>query len=367
MILKKYRKKTLYLHIGHYKTGTTALQVMLEESRARLRQAGLDYLEFGCLFSKHSDFAFSLLHEAGVTKLMHGYSKSTAPDEFWLGLFDAVRQSSRDTCLISTEEFMRIGSYPDAIKGLERVARLAGEDIDIRVIAYLRAPDAHLRSWYNQLVKMRVPVPGYNRTICDVVEPIHYDYAMALRPWIDIFGPEALILRPYEAEMRQGNTLYADFLSIFDIKADRVKLSLPTEDLNPRLDEDVLELTRLMQNAEFPEHTVAWARERASAYLRTEENTFHTHQDFASLIRRAEAGLAILAEVPDNRVDLDHFRDSLPQPQPLYGDALEKLLGLIVREMRHQQHRLTKAESELRERIEALEKGQTIKDRSARP
>ena len=41
--------RDLILHIGHYKTGTTALQVFLHQNRALLALQGLHYASAECL------------------------------------------------------------------------------------------------------------------------------------------------------------------------------------------------------------------------------------------------------------------------------------------------------------------------------
>ena len=58
--------KTLFLHIGHYKTGTTALQIFLERNAKLLAASGFEYPNFWTHNSKHSAFAFSILRAAGV-------------------------------------------------------------------------------------------------------------------------------------------------------------------------------------------------------------------------------------------------------------------------------------------------------------
>ena len=238
-------KKRLYIHVGHYKTGTSALQFLMDLNRAPLAEMGVNYLEFGCHNSKHSRFAFSILREAGVETLMHGYANPASSAELWRDLFAAVRSSKQATCVISSEEFMRIGCFPDAHAQLRTLAAEA-HDIDVRVIVYLRPPDSHLRSWYNQLVKMGQPVPAFNQAVCEVIEPVHYNYAQALAPWSDVFGPDAMIVRPYKSEWRGGTGLYSDFLSIFDLPLDTEKLRLPKKDPNPRLQDQVTDLVRLM-------------------------------------------------------------------------------------------------------------------------
>lgn len=352
--------KKLYLHIGHYKTGTTALQALLSDNGAVLARCGLDYLDHGRSHSKHSRFAFSLLHAEGVRdRLMHGYGDPTPPEALWAGLFDAVRASRRPACLISSEEFMRIGAHPRAAARLARVAALAG-DIEIRVIVYLRAPDSHLRSWYNQLVKMGVPVPPFNRAVCEVIEPVHYDYALALKPWIDIFGADAVTIRPFpEAGTGAKDTaLYADFLSIFGIGLDRIGLALPPGNINARLDPDKLEFVRLMQNADMPAMVVSWAQKRAEDYLDREAGPGRGEKvDFATVTRRAREALEALETLAGNDgVTLALFGDRLPAPDPEEDPDIARLAGFLLSELRHMQRLMHKNDADLRARLEALEK-----------
>jgi hypothetical protein len=350
-------RKILYLHVGHYKTGTSALQLMLDDNRAALAGAGLDYLAYGCSFSKHSRFAFSILQAEGVDTLLHGYNNPHSPEDLWSGMFDAVRASAQPTCLISTEEFIRIGAWPQACDRLARVARL-GDDIDIRVLVYLRPPESHLQSWYNQLVKMGQPVPAYEAAVCSVMEPVHYDYALALKPWIDTFGAGAVCVRAYDDDLRRDNGLYRDFLSVFGIDFDALQLTLPGEDPNPRLDARKLDLLRLMQNADMTEHTLVWAQKRADAYLEREHSLAYPQAvpDFDAVTARAAAGLAVLEGMPGSTVDLDRFRHALPRPHPTSEAELTRLVGFLLAELRHLRQQANSGSAELRARLEALEK-----------
>ena len=103
-------QKTLYIHIGHYKTGTTALQVFASRRQAMLAEThGLDYPSVRIHNAKHSGYAFALYKAAGVETLMHGYSDPTPPEPIWAELFDHVRASPHAKTVISSEEFMRVG------------------------------------------------------------------------------------------------------------------------------------------------------------------------------------------------------------------------------------------------------------------
>ena len=344
--------KTLHLHIGHFKTGTTALQVFLARNPKLLARHGLEYADAFRHHAKHSGLAFPIYRAAGVTRLMHGYDAPDTPEDRWTTMFDAVRASRRDAVIVSSEEFMRLGGITAACEMLPRLAALA-PDIRVRVIAYLRTPDAHLRSWYNQLVKMRVKVPDFTTAVHEAIEPVHIDYALALRPWIETFGADNLILRPYDDSFRNGTGLYADFLSLFGIELpDRRKLSLPEGDPNPRLDDRTLEIVRLMQNAGASPKLVKQLQARALSYFEA-EGTPQTILDEVNA--RIRTGLSALTALPHSSVDTEFFSERLPQPED--PDRIEQLrmTGFLLREINLLRGRLNKALPEINARLDALE------------
>lgn len=344
--------KTLHLHIGHFKTGTTALQIFLARNPRLLKRHDLEYAEPFRHNAKHSGLAFAIYRAAGVTTLMHGYDAPDSPEERWRALFEAVRASPRGGVIASSEEFMRLGGIPAACAMLPELAALA-PDIRVRVIAYLRAPDAHLRSWYNQLVKMRVPVPDFNTALREVIEPVHLDYGLALRPWIETFGADNVILRPYDDSFRNGTGLYADFLSLFGAELPAAhKLSLPEGDPNPRIDERTLELVRLMQNAGAAPKLVRQMQERALAHFEAEPAPAG---DLDALCARIEAGLSDIAALPYNDVDTAAFAARPPRPEDPQRIEQARTTGFLLREINLLRGRLNKALPEINARLDALE------------
>ena len=81
----------LIVHIGHYKTGTTALQVFCAANRDLLARQGLLYAERPLKHAKHSALALCLLHQAGVTTLMHGYQANRPAADLWADIFAQAR------------------------------------------------------------------------------------------------------------------------------------------------------------------------------------------------------------------------------------------------------------------------------------
>ncbi|MFW2545279.1 hypothetical protein ACN2XU_21840 [Primorskyibacter sp. 2E107] len=354
------QRKTLFIHVGHYKTGTTALQVFLAHNARKMRRHGVDYAELHQHNYKHSMFAFALYRAAGVRTLMHGYNHPIDPETLWARLFDTVEASPAERVLISSEEFMRLGAYPAAAGRLKAIVDEARGRIDIRIIAYLRSPDAHLRSWYNQMVKMSAATSDYNRAVCQVMEPVHYDYALALRPWAEIFGPEAVTVRHYREGFRRDGGLFRDFLPLigfdYDKPPGRRAWFKPEEDVNPRKDDRLLELSRALHLADVPKNLRPWIEKRAGDMLEKQDAEIADGaRSFAAVINEVKTGLAGLQALPGCDVDIEAFYNDLPRPEEPWRGELGFVLATLLREQNMQRESLHKRMVELRDRVDALE------------
>lgn len=357
--------KTIYLHVGHYKTGTTALQTFLSNNPRWLEKSDLLYCRSSRHLAKHSALAFSLYRAAGVKQLMHGYRKNVPPKEIWTELLDEVRQAPQSRAIVSSEEFMRMGSHSEAARMLAEIAADAS-DIEFRVIAYLREPEAHLRSWYNQLVKMGIQTPAFNTAAPTVMEAIHFDYALALKPWVDLVGPDRISLRSYSDRHRNGTGLFEDFLLIFDLKLPARGINLPTRDPNPRLDDRIVELTRVLSNAGLQDAAIQRVADRTLRFLQAESANMPaaSAKDFDTLRQQSLAGLDALAEMlPADAAQVASLREHLPQREdPGEADGW-RLAGLLLSEIALLRKSFAKTTRELDERLKALEGAQNLKRR----
>ncbi|WP_136444152.1 hypothetical protein [Pacificoceanicola onchidii] len=354
------QRKTLFIHVGHYKTGTTALQVFLGNNARKLRRHGLDYTDLCQHHQKHSMYAFALYRAARVKTLMHGYNNPTDPETLWGRLFEAVEASASDRVMISTEEFMRLGAYPAAAERLGAIIDGVRDQLDFRIIAYLRSPDAHLRSWYNQMVKMGATTGDYNHAVQQGMEPVHSDYALALKPWVEIFGAEAVIVRPYHEKMRENGGLFRDFLPLLGFDYDKPpglsSWSAPQEDVNPRMDDRLLELSRALKLAEVPNNVAPWVVKRAGEMLERQDAEIASGaQSFEAVIRTVEQGLDGLADLPGSAVDIAAFKADLPRAEVPWRAELGLVLATLLREQNLQRESIHKRMVELRDRVAALE------------
>ena len=348
----------LVLHIGHYKTGTTALQVFLSRNAAALRAAGLDYPDLRRHNAKHSAYAFALLRAAGATTLMHGYSDPVPPELLWEQLFDRARRHPRAVLAISSEEFMRLAMFPAAEARLAEILARHGSGVTLEAVAYLRAPQPHLRAWYNQLVKMCEPTPAYPRALEGTIERIHLDYGFALAPWRRLLGDGAVVLRPYRSRSIDPRALFDDFLATLGI-APPEGLTLPEGDPNPRLDDRVVELLRLVQNAgirggqrnRLHRELIAQMNREAPGAVRDA-----AQDGLEGPRRQAAAGLQNLAGLPRCGLDLGALAADLPREVASDRKVDTEILGFVLAELARLRRQVDKEQiSVLARRLDRLE------------
>lgn len=323
--------RRLILHIGHYKTGTTALQVFCTQNPRALARAGVTYAEAQRYLNKHSDYAFALLRAAGVRRLMHGYARPEPPETLWAELIAEVRTAPTPAVLVSSEEFMRLALAPEAVARLSAILA-AAPDIEVRVVAYLRPIAAHLRSWYNQLVKMRESAAGFQTALVNEIEPIHFDYALALEPWQALAAPGGLTIRAYTEELRAGDRLYRDFMAALGIGWPR-RPALPATDPNPRLDDRLLDVLRMANEARLPEAARNALMARVLSRLQLNLAEAEKQAPVVAAIRaRAAAGLERVAQLAGPDFPLALFRAALPEPVTEAETLRESLVQVLMRE-----------------------------------
>ncbi|MEP4249929.1 sulfotransferase family protein [Tateyamaria sp.] len=325
--------KTLFVHIGHYKTGTTALQVFLERSDALLAASQFEYPDIWKHHSKHSAFAFSILRAAGVDKIMYDYRDPTPPQAMWANLFDHIRSVGQQNTLISSEEFMRIGQFPKAVDILQAIMDNRPPDLNVKAIAYLRDPGSHVASWHNQLIKMKFPVADISAALDGDIEDIHFDYRRALEPWMKVLGRENVIIRPYIRDPDNTAALHYDLCQNIGITAAEGAITV-ANDPNPRFDDRVTELVRLMQNMKFPRPTINAIRNQAVTYLTAQDAVRYGGSDGISKARvQSQEALSWLSDIPNCPLPLDSFATSLPTAPDPETVNTQLLLGFVFYEL----------------------------------
>jgi hypothetical protein len=191
--------KTIYLHVGNFKTGTSAIQKFCSEQRDQLLENDMDYLEQARPVSaptNHGKLPLSLL--AKYQKFLPDwYEEKDGFETVATAVRDEVENSRCGRILISSEEFYRLASLPkkSAQSSIDDL-RLTFSGHEVKVIMYVRKPLDFLKSWYNEVNKGRRPQRRF-------IDFFYFLNESLLCPennakfWRECFGPDCLILEPY--------------------------------------------------------------------------------------------------------------------------------------------------------------------------
>lgn len=251
----------LTIHIGHYKTGSTAIQTHFDSHRGAYKRRGLLYPKAGKPLRKkmnHSALAYQELFQAGQpigkwykrSKEFRRYKRGEQPPAREQ-ILDEVKRNRPDHVVLSSEEFIRFGGR----RGVPmKTAKGLLDDFspdEIHIVCYLRRPDRYLESWYNQLVKLGQSPPRLAESLDRYIGSVHVQFFDAVSFWSNLTGKERLTLRRYD-DVRDNlldNTLEA--IGVPDIT--RLERRKPPEsDVNPRVPDQFVEFARAFNQDRRP-------------------------------------------------------------------------------------------------------------------
>ena len=197
--------KTVVLHIGTGKTGTTSIQNYLDDNQDWLRaEADLDFPDIGVERTTHYGERFVAHHDV-VAWL----------DQDKAGKLAALRKrilASDCSLVVLTSEYCFHRLREPAISRFAQTLR----GLDVRVLCYLRRQDQMVESAWGQAIR----VGQYDRPIEAFLaghvreraaEHAHLNYAAMLARWRDAFGRAAIRPRLFERQRFRDGTVIADF------------------------------------------------------------------------------------------------------------------------------------------------------------
>jgi len=210
--------RTLYLHIGCHKTGTTSIQRTLQANEKTLAQHNLVFFynnrESGerKLPDLHSWLGFD--HDRG---LVPDGMRIKGPKE----LANQLSQLPGDV-VVSSENFSFIFD-PKEISRLKNALSKVFDDI--KVICYIRRQDQHIVSHHQEgsKVSRRAENDLFGHTP-HAIPPfqehhaLYLDYHQRLGFWGDIFGDENLVIRVFDRVLLKNGDAVADFFELLGIE-----------------------------------------------------------------------------------------------------------------------------------------------------
>jgi hypothetical protein len=187
--------KTLTLHIGLPKTGTTFIQGWLQASRPKLAELGV-WVPTRQIFAHRLACEFIAdARRAARADVVHirDTDYTMARDDLALGL----RQARVSHAILSSEYFFE--AEPRQVAAL----RDAAPDLAVRIIAFLRRQDRIIESGYNQEVKAM----GATGTIGAAAYQKKLDWLRLFDQWAAVFGQANVALMNFDLAGRAGGVL----------------------------------------------------------------------------------------------------------------------------------------------------------------
>lgn len=303
------RGKTVWLHIGTWKTGTTSIQRFLRNNS--------EWLEANDF---HLPIQDALLNSPAAKNLCNHRPVISKDPEVLKALKQAVMNCAQKHMILTSENM--VYANREALQYL-RVA-LAG--CDVKIVIYLRRQDQYTQSLYGQHIR------GGVKTTLSFEEHLKlhdakYRYDEMLKPFVEIFGADSITVRPYEKSQFKNNDLIDDFTSTIglpDMGEDSVKLVPPT---NFPYSIPALEFIRRCNKSETNNRALLVKLLGEYSQQQGDMGIYHTH-NWISGVRQMEiindfaANNENVARQFLGREDGQLFYDSLPQKDELgYQDS----------------------------------------------
>ena len=224
--------KPVYIHLGPYKTGTTALQHFLTINEAALAENGFRYLKSSRYYDAerknvayHHALAWVLYHKHYRTHLdTHDGPFTARRDQILDEVSDEISHAADQCIVISSEVFTLLRA--DAIDELLSLF----SNRPIKAVLYVRDFHQQAMSMAAQWVKEN----ALGASLTNVYDHIHFMYSFYME-WLNVLsrkiGKTNIIFRKYGTDHFVNGNIYQDFLDALGIKQTH-SFAFPDELLN---------------------------------------------------------------------------------------------------------------------------------------
>lgn len=206
--------KTLYVHIGTMKTGTTAIQEFCWYNNELLQKKGYcypDLYEFSTEVTRRRNGRF-LVKEFGT--------EEEKQQSFCGGMKRIAELFMTYDNIVLSDEGIWGATYKRRTSLWEELKR-EGEkhNYQVKIIVYLRRQDEYAVSCWKQMVKMGT-VEGswsWDKYVDQIPKGRQLDYYEKLESVADVLGKDNIIVRVYDWDAFEGGSIYSDFLKIIGL------------------------------------------------------------------------------------------------------------------------------------------------------
>lgn len=279
------------IHIGTYKTATSAIQYALARSDRALARVGAKYAESGLNvpLSKHLHL-FDRIIDGGYNRQRHLAHRG---EDYIGGLLAEAQDPAVEHLLISEEEL----SYPSP--GIAQYLAPLQDVADVEIVMAVRRQPEFLESLYLQFLKE--PLRSLTDTFDEFLESdyaAYGDFTKVIGMWDEVFGADSITVVDFE-DLRNGDVV-VNFANMVGLPRG---LKSPDHDINPSVTPAAGELLRLIavNTPQFPRMVLA------------------------SMLRQIEPGKGttlITAELAERILDM--YRESNGQLNERFGIKLDR-------------------------------------------
>ena len=232
--------RTVFLHIGIHKTGTSAIQNVCRANHRELLRAGILFPIAGFVAQPQ----YHLTATSGHSALIGFLSAPHAPKVPRAGqaLLRQIESGSWNRLVLSSEAL----SAPHKRRAVECVAWFRQQGFEVKLIAYLRRQDGWLDSFYRERLKWDVPKHRDVRSIDEFWRAegdAWLNYKTRIGEWVAVVGREHAEIRSYEDVENTGGVV-GDFLEIIGADPAQLDLARSVDLHNPSLPPAAVDLLR---------------------------------------------------------------------------------------------------------------------------
>ena len=203
--------KSLILHIGFHKTGTSALQEALFRNAGVAAAAGVIYPKPLGDFQSHLELGAALFPEE-LPWVKESFEFDRVYDHY-ARLVDDAKPGSK--IVLSTEELCRIDKRTPLLHAIHgKFAGLA--DTAVQIVAYTRDPISFLVSLYHHQIRVGIYSGTFAEFVGGHIGLHNVRFAERLAGWQNVFGTENVLIKDYDEVIKtHGPTGIAnDFLAV---------------------------------------------------------------------------------------------------------------------------------------------------------
>jgi hypothetical protein len=244
-------QKTVVIHVGPPKTGTTSIQRFCVDAREALMQKGILYAETGRIPEGGQIY---VMRRGGRTRMSRSIAHNLLPwtlldeaenltaDDCWAEFVVEIRKSPVRNVLISSEAFCRL-----QISQIRKIREYL-EGVDVRIIAYLRDPFSRMLSDFSQRVRSGTYFKSFTEFVADEQTLID-NYDQFVSYWDEVFTESHVLVRRFE---RSGNCagLVPDFATTLLANPQPLLKFCPQQRLNISADSNSIRRLRILNRME---------------------------------------------------------------------------------------------------------------------